>query len=104
MRHGRTVPSAAPRKFAAMTPDNSPTGRSSAFPRSCSLLLRNVPRSTDPARTNRGDGEAARRRARHAEDRRARAREILQFAERRTEGAVQFAAFGLQQGGVKNDR
>src|SRR5215813_4921097 len=49
MRRGRTVPSAAPRKFAAMTPHNSPTGRSSAFPRSCSPLLRNVPRSTNCA-------------------------------------------------------
>src|SRR5262249_18441020 len=38
--------------------------------------------NADPDRTSRGDGEAARRHARHGEGRRACAREILQFAER----------------------
>ena len=44
--------------------------------------------NTDSYGSGRGDGEAARCHARRGEDRAARAREILQFAKRRTEGAL----------------
>jgi ABC-type uncharacterized transport system substrate-binding protein len=50
-----------------------------------------------------GHGEAARRHARRGADRAACAYEILQFPERRTEGPLQFAPFGVPADGVKED-
>ena len=47
-----------------------------------------------------GHGEAARRHARRGADRAACAYEILQFAERRAEGPLQFAPFGVPADGV----
>src|SRR5260370_39774875 len=56
--------------------------------------------SADPDRTGRGNGEAARRNAGRRENRAAAAREILRFAERRAEGALQLAALVLPPPGV----
>src|SRR5215510_4642987 len=56
--------------------------------------------NADPDRSGRGDGETPRGHACRSEDGSARPREILQFAERRTEGAIQFASFGVPADGV----
>src|SRR5262249_35241780 len=59
---------------------------------------------THPHGSRRGDGGAARRHARRGADRAACAHEILQFAERRTEGPFQFAPFGVPADGATAHR
>src|SRR5262245_65474343 len=57
--------------------------------------------NADPDGPSGGHGEAAQRCAWRGEDRGPRVREILQFVERRTESALQFAAVALPSGGVR---
>ena len=55
-------------------------------------------------RVGRGDGKAARSHAGRCQDRATCAHEILQRAQRRTEGALQFAALGAPTAWVNKDR